>query len=67
MDNYSIRPSALPFLTSIPVKFLWEVLWAIGTIHKVRTSAKVVPADQRIVSLETYLETFKGESLTIKE
>ena len=67
IKNYDARPSALPFLTSIPEKIPWEVLWDYDAIHKVRPSVKAVPADQRIGSLGTYIETFKRESLTTKE
>ena len=67
MKNYSTRPSAIPFLTSIPAKNPWEVLQASGMVHKVHPSAEAVPADQIFWSLGTSLETFKGESLTIKE
>ena len=67
MNNYSNRPSALPFLASIPSKIPWEVLRASDAIHEVYPSAKAVPVDRRIGSLGTSLETFKGEALAIKE
>ena len=60
MKNYAARPSALPFLTSIPAKIPREVLWDYNAIHKVRPSAKAVPADQIIGSLGTSIETFNG-------
>ena len=60
MNNYSTRPSALPFLTYIPEKIPWEVLRASRSIHKVHPSAKAVPADRGIESLGTSLETIKG-------
>ena len=66
MNNYSTRPSALPFLTSIPEKIHWAVLRASNTIHEVHTSDKEVPDYQIIGQLRTSLETFKGESLIIK-
>ena len=49
------------------IKIPWVLLQASNVIHKVRPSAKSVPADRRIRSLETYIDTFKGEALTIKE
>ena len=66
MKNYSTRPSALPFLKSIP-KIPWAVLWASNAVHEVHPSATAVPADQRIGSLVTSLKNFNGEALTIKE
>ena len=49
------------------IKVPWEVLWASNAIHEVCPSAKAVPADERIRSLVTSLDTFKGEVLPIKE
>ena len=48
MNNYSTRPSELPFLTSIPEKIPWALLRASNVIHEVHTSAKALPADQII-------------------
>ena len=67
MNNCATRPSALPFLTYIPEKIPWAVLQASYMIHKVHPSEKAVPVDQIIGSLGTFLETFKGEALIIKE
>ena len=67
MNNYSTRPSALPFLTYIPAKIPLAVLRVSGSIHKVHSSAKAVLSDRRISSLRTPLETFKVESLIINE
>ena len=67
INNYTTRLSALPFLTSIPEKVPWAVLRSSHAIHKVHPSAKAVPANRRIKSLGTSIETFKGESITIKE
>ena len=63
MKNHTTRTSVLPFLTYIPAKISWAVLRAYDAVH---TSTNAVPADQRIGSLGTSLENFKGESLTIK-
>ena len=51
MKNYATRPSALPFLTYTPAKTPLVVLRASGAVHKVRPSAKALPADQIIGSL----------------
>ena len=67
MDNYSTRPNAITFLTYIPAKTTWAVFWTSGLINGVHLSAKGVPEDQRIRLLGTYIETFKGEALIIKE
>ena len=67
MNNYSTRPSALPFLAYIPSKTPRSVLRDSDTIYEVHPYAKLVPADQRIRSLGTSLETFKGEATIIKE
>ena len=67
MKNYSTRPSEIPFLTSIPAKILWAVLRDYDTIHEVHPYVKVVPADRGIGSLGKFIETFKGEYLSIKE
>ena len=67
MKNYYTRPSALPCLTSIPTKIPWAILRGYDTINEVYPSAKAVPTDRRIGSLETSLEIYKGEALTIKE
>ena len=67
MKNYSARPSALPFLTSIPGKIHWAVLRAYGSIHEVHPSAKAIPEYLGISSLGKYIETIKGGELMIKE
>ena len=67
MKSYATSPTELPFLTSIPGKNPWEFLRASGAIHQVHPSEKAVPAERVIRSFGTSLETFKGESLTIKE
>ena len=67
IKNYATRPSALPFLTSIPEKILWAVLRVSGSIYEVHPSAKAVPTDRGIGSSGTSIENFKGETLTIKE
>ena len=67
MKNYATRPSALPFLTSIPEEIPWAVLQDSDAVHEVHPFAKSVPAEQIIRSLGTYLETFKGEAFTTKE
>ena len=67
MNHYNTRPSTLPFFTYIQEKRPWAVLWASDAINEVHISAKVVPADRIIRSLETSIETFKGEFLNIKE
>ena len=58
-NNYSTRPSALPFLTYIPEKLPWVFLRASRSICEVHPSAKAVPADQGIGSLGTSLVTIK--------
>ena len=55
MKNYATRPSALPFLTYIPEKIPWGVLWDSDSVHEVHPSAKVVPVEQRTRSLGTYI------------
>ena len=67
MNNYSTRPSALPFLTSIPENIPWAVLQASNAVHEVHPYSKAVPVDQIIGSLGTYLDTFKLEAITIKK
>ena len=67
MKNYATRPSALPFLTSIPGKTPWAVLRSSEEVHEVHPYEKAVPADQGIGSLGIPLKTFEGKSLTMKE
>ena len=40
MNNYATRTSVLPFLTYIPAKKPWTVLWASVLVHEVHPYAK---------------------------
>ena len=50
-----------------PRKIAWIVLRASVLIHKVHSSAKVIPVDRVIGSLEKDQDTIKVEYLIIKE